>query len=71
MPQNPNCDNDKCTSATGEVRLLPTGGEGNMILCFACYLHELSWRRMRNKELGKAAVFALPDWKSLKVYGGK
>ena len=27
--KNPNCDNEKCRSATGEVRVYPLGGGGN------------------------------------------
>lgn len=67
--KNPNCDNDKCHSSTGEVRVLPTGGDGNAILCFGCFLHEIAWRRERNRELSKECQFKLPSWESLKVYG--
>lgn len=65
---NPNCDNDKCLSATGEVRVLPTGGDGNLILCRACFEHELRFRVTRNRYLSPDCRFALPSWESLKVY---
>jgi hypothetical protein len=66
--KNPNCDNDKCVSATGEVRVLPTGGDGNAILCRRCFCHEMDYLRERNKELGKDCQFKLPSWESLEVY---
>jgi len=68
MNTNPNCDNDKCASPHGEVRVLPTGGDGNAILCRACFEHELRFRRARNPELGPDCRFALPSWDSLAVY---
>lgn len=66
--QNPNCDGAHCVSTSGEVRVLRSGGDSNLILCHACYRHELTWRRERNRELSKDAQFQLPDWESLKVY---
>lgn len=66
--KNPNCDNDKCTEANGETRVLPTGGDSNAILCFACYLHEMRFRRERNRDLAKENQFALPAWRDLKIY---
>lgn len=67
--KNPNCDNDKCTSETGEVRVLPTGGDSNAILCHACFNHEISFRKERNRDLSQDCRFRLPSWDSLKVYG--
>lgn len=66
--KNPNCDNDKCTNPKGEVRVLPTGGDSNAILCNACYLHEMRFRRERNKDLAPANRFKLPEWEALKPY---
>lgn len=66
--KNNNCDNDKCIDPKGEVRVLPTGGEGNAILCHTCYLHELRWRRERNHDLAPANRFKLPQWETLKIY---
>jgi hypothetical protein len=66
--KNNNCDNDKCLHANGEVRVLPTGGQGNAILCHACFNHELDFRRDRNRDLSHDCRFALPAWESLKPY---
>ena len=60
---NPNCDNDKCKSATGEVRLLPAGGGSYMILCKDCYKHEIAYRKERVSH-----PFEFPAWEYLKVY---
>lgn len=65
---NPNCDGGYCTRETGEVRVLPTGGDSNAILCRACLEHELRYRRERNRELAESCKFKLPAWDSLKVY---
>lgn len=68
MAKNNMCDNDKCRSETGEVRVLPLAGDGNLILCRACYDHEMRWRRERNLALADDCKFDLPAWESLKVY---
>lgn len=68
MNRNPNCDGGECWSATGEVRLLPTGGESNGILCRGCFNREITWRRERNKDLAPECQFALPNWEALEVY---
>lgn len=67
MIQNPNCDGDKCRSERGEVRVLPTGGDSNAILCRACFDNEIRFRRERNSSV--ATPFDLPAWETLKVYG--
>jgi hypothetical protein len=67
---NSNCDGGCCLRSEGEVRVLPTGGSSNLILCRACYEHELAWRRERNRELGAAFKFELPTWDSLEIYPG-
>lgn len=66
--KNPNCDNDKCVSANGQVRVLPVGGQSNMILCRKCFDYEILYRRDRNRKLSKDCQFALPSWDDLKVY---
>jgi len=66
--KNWNCDNDKCTSATGEIRVLPTGGESNALLCRSCFEYEMNFRRERNRKLAKECQFKLPAWDDLKVY---
>ncbi len=65
---NPNCDGSVCKSSSGEVRVLPTGGGGNLILCRACYGHEMAYRRERNRRLAGDARFDIPAWESLAVY---
>ena len=66
--QNPNCDGSHCVYAIGEVRLLPTGGDSNAILCRHCHNHEMNFRMIRNRELSKENQFKLPSWESLRVY---
>ena len=66
--QNPNCDGGVCLRHNGEVRVLPSGGDSNLILCQACFFHEMNFRRERNKELGAAYQFKLPKWTELKIY---
>lgn len=68
MTKNNSCDNDKCTHSKGEVRVLPTGGDGNVILCRTCFHYEFQYRVERNKTLGKDAQFQLPMWSELKIY---
>jgi hypothetical protein len=65
---NPNCCGSHCRATTGEVQVLPAGGDGNLILCIACFDHELAWRRERNRELEKFAQFRLPSWEACEVY---
>lgn len=65
---NPNCDGGQCRKVTGEVRVLPTGGDSNGILCRDCYAYEMQFRRERNRDLSPDCQFALPAWESLRVY---
>ena len=46
----------------GPVYAMPTGGDGNMILCHACWNHELEYRKERNADLAEFAKFSLPEW---------
>lgn len=59
---NPLCEGTHCSNPTGEVRLLPTGGDSNAILCHECYLHEMQFRYHEAKHMPR------PVWDSLKVY---
>jgi hypothetical protein len=72
---NPDCDgsggSDGERHTLGQVRVLPTGGGGNAILCRRCFEHEIGFRRERNKELDKGCRFDLPTWDALKVYDGE
>lgn len=63
-----NCDGSG-PHIRGEVRVLPTGGDGNSILCRACFDREIRYRRDRNRQLGKDCQFKLPTWEECKVYG--
>lgn len=65
---NYNCDGSGPHTA-GQVRVLPTGGDSNAILCRACYRREIAYRIERNRTLSAAAKYALPTWGSLKIYG--
>jgi hypothetical protein len=71
MKLNPNCEGDRCAYARGEVRLLPTGGDGNATLCLSCFQYEMSYRRQRNAELREqktGTAYEIPRWQSLKIY---
>ncbi len=62
-----NCDGrGPCTPGT--VKVLPIGGEGNLILCRSCWNREIEYRQNRNRSLGKFAQFDTPNWESGNVY---
>lgn len=70
---NPNCDGAGPDAPYGvckggEVRRVPIGGDGAVILCRRCFRAEIVWRKERNKELGEYAQFDLPKWEDLEVY---
>lgn len=67
--KNWNCDNDKCTHPSGETRLYPLGGGGNLILCHACWDYENRYRRQRGKESGQPENWPLKNWNSAEPYG--
>ena len=69
--KNPNCDNNKCLSKTGEIRVLPTGGSSNAILCQACFAYEIQYRRERNQSLETRNRFKIPQWNNLEIYDAK
>jgi hypothetical protein len=54
----------------GEVRVMPSGGDSNLILCLSCWTRENQYRRNRNRELGTFAQYRIPSWESAKVYDG-
>ena len=63
------CDHNHVTA--DEVRLLPTGGDGNMLVCYAHYLQEMVFRKeMIRTGYWAPAVAEFPVWESLKVYEG-
>ena len=65
-------DNPNCCGAGphwfGKVKLMPSGGDSNLILCRACWHREITYREGRNRELGVWAHFELPPWYSAKEY---
>ncbi len=69
MNRNPNCSGSHCLSETGEVREIRFPN-GNLILCHACFDHEIAWRRERNRELATYARYFLPTWQDSSVYAG-
>lgn len=70
LSDNPNCDGGFGAnhSVNPQVRVLPTGGDSNLIVCRLCYQKEINFRRERNLTLSDDAKFDLPSWESLKVY---
>lgn len=66
-PQQNNCDGSGPHNL-GEVRLMPTGGDGNLILCRSCWNREIAYRRDRNRSLGQFAQFDLPEFDVAKEY---
>ena len=68
LHKNDNCDGACCTVATGQVRVLPMGAGGNLILCRDCYAHEIRYRAERNRELSDDARFDTPAWADLTIY---
>ena len=71
--KNPNCDHIRCRKKTGEVRILPYGGGGNLILCYDCFCHEMRFRTQANTRLAARKTgtsYEIPRWTDLKVYEG-
>ena len=65
--------NNYCCGAgphtAGEVRVMPCGGDSNLILCRSCWYAELAYRIDRHKEqAGTGLKTALPAWETAKVY---
>lgn len=67
------CDYSHDTSA--EIRRLPTSGDSAVLICYKHYLHEMQFRRERNRELVAGGnpqnIFDLPAWNSLEIYSAK
>ena len=62
------CDGSHCASDTGEVKLYPTGGGGNMILCHACWAHENRYRHIRGVEAKQPENWPQVDWAKAETY---
>lgn len=48
-----------------EMRILPYGGDGNILVSKQSYEKEMKWRKERIKN---GVPFELPAWESLKIY---
>ena len=69
---NPHCDGSGPHSGL-EIRMFPISAfqdHGNLLLCHACFLLELAYRRERNQELDPNCQYSLPRWEECKIYGG-
>ncbi len=66
-----NCDGGG-PHRSGEVRVFPVGGSGNLILCRACYGHEIGFEMDRQRDQGvpNSQWITPPKWEELKVYEG-
>lgn len=53
---------------TKELRILPSGGDSNILCGKQGYEREMRYRQERNKELGDAFKFKLPKWEDLRIY---
>ena len=62
MNKNPNCGGSHCRVATGPVKLYPTGGGGNDILCRDCWEYQNNYNRWRSDETGKVGAFPQLDF---------
>lgn len=51
-----------------EIRVLPTGGDSNILCSKRGYFREIAYRKERNLELGDSFKFKLPAWEDLKIY---
>ena len=58
------CDHGHET--VGEIRRLPTGGDGAILVCHRHYRRELSFRTERARDTGRD-VWDWPSWESLTV----
>ena len=68
MSNNPMCDGSRCSKDNGEVRIYPTGGGGNMILCYSCWVYENKFNYRRGVETENPQYFAQHDWNKSKIY---
>lgn len=49
-----------------EMRFLPYGGDGNILVSRASYDKEIKWRKER---IENGVPFELPAWETLKIFG--
>lgn len=68
---NPNCDGLRCALSTGQTRVLPLDrlmNGAHLIVCFSCFMHEISNRKARAMVLGNLSDFDIPKWEDLQIY---
>lgn len=53
---------------TKELRVLPSGGDSNILCGKRGYDREIAYRKERNQTLGDQFKFKLPAWEDLRVY---
>jgi len=68
MARNYNCDGSKCISSNGEVRVYPTGGGSNLILCYNCWANENRYRFNKGREYKRPEDWPQVDWVKARVY---
>jgi hypothetical protein len=51
-----------------DIRVLPIGGDSNLLVCHYCFVREIDYRIERNRGLSNECKFDLPSWKNLKIY---
>lgn len=52
----------------GALKLYPTGGGGNLILCGACWKRENHYRKERGAESGCPENWPTPSWDDAEIY---
>lgn len=65
---NPDCCGSHCRSETGQVRVYPLGGGGNLILCVACWEHENQFRRIKGRHYGRPEEWPELNWNDAEIY---
>lgn len=50
-----------------EIRVLPAGGDSNILCSFRGYHREITWRLEQNREY-KFIKFKIPAWEDLEIY---
>jgi hypothetical protein len=70
MSKNYNCDGSHCRHDNGQVRVYPTGGGANLILCQACAAQENLYRFHRGFETGRPDDWPQVNWFRCEVYEG-
>lgn len=67
---NPNCDGNKCLDPNGPVKLYPLPGNGNLILCMACWANENRYRHVQGVHYKRPEDWPQLDWTKAEIYEG-